>query len=299
MIISASRRTDIPSHYSEWFLSRMKAGFVLVRNPRNFHQISRIDLLPNVVDGIVFWTKNPLPLLDRLDELKDIMFVFQFTLTAYGQDIEPNLPAKEKFILPAFQRLSDMIGPDRVIWRYDPIFFNEKYSLAYHLDIFDKIAYALRDCTRKVTISFIDTSYREAKRNLPGMQMAASNPEDRTPNTAYRLLAEIAHSHGLEIDQCAGTANLEQFGIAQARCIDDRLFAKLLGRPIHLDKDKYQRRQCACRTSVDIGMYNTCPNGCLYCYANYNHSLVAGNHAGHNPLSPLLSGEQPPCDTES
>ncbi|NLY29527.1 MAG: DUF1848 domain-containing protein, partial [Firmicutes bacterium] len=138
MIISVSRRTDIPNYYSEWFLNRTKEGFVLVRNPVNFRQISRIRLAPDVVDGIVFWTKNPAPIISRLPELDEYMYYFQFTLTPYGKDIEPNIPEKSR-VLAVFKRLSEMIGPDRVIWRYDPILINEKYTVAYHLDAFGRM----------------------------------------------------------------------------------------------------------------------------------------------------------------
>lgn len=110
MIISASRRTDIPTYYSEWFLNRIKEGYVCVRNPMNIHQISRIDLSPDVVDGIVFWTKNPIPMIDRLSELENYVYYFQFTLNAYGKDIEHNVPSKNDFIIPAFQKLSSLIG---------------------------------------------------------------------------------------------------------------------------------------------------------------------------------------------
>ena len=129
MIISASRRTDIPTYYSEWFFNRIKEGYVLVRNPMNAHQISKISLNPDVVDGIVFWTKNPSPMLDKLNLLKDYMYYFQFTLNAYGQDIESGVPIKNSVIVPSFQKLSELIGPDRIIWRYDPIFLNKKYTV--------------------------------------------------------------------------------------------------------------------------------------------------------------------------
>jgi hypothetical protein len=143
MIISASRRTDIPSYYSEWFFNRLKEGFVLVRNPMNIHQISRINLSPNVIDGIVFWTKNPVPMLEKLAELRNYIYYFQFTITGYGSDIECNLPDKNKIILPAFKKISEIIGADRIIWRYDPIFFNPKYTFDYHIRAFGKIAETL------------------------------------------------------------------------------------------------------------------------------------------------------------
>lgn len=122
MILSVSRRTDIPNYYSEWFLNRIREGFLYVRNPMNPRQISRIDLSPETTDCIVFWTKNPAPMLDRLEELKDYAYYFQFTLTGYGRDVEPNLPDKRKVLIPVFRALSEKIGKEKVIWRYDPIF---------------------------------------------------------------------------------------------------------------------------------------------------------------------------------
>jgi hypothetical protein len=289
MIISASRRTDIPSYFSDWFYNRIQDGFVLVRNPMNFHQLSKISLAPDVVDAIVFWTKNPLPMLDKLNTLNDYAYYFQFTVTPYGQDIEPNLPSKNDAIVPAFKRLSDAIGAERVIWRYDPILINDKYTLEYHIHAFDKIAEALHGYTEKVTISFIDVDYRGVKSNIQNLALRDFSPEAQIELGSQ--LAKIAHSHGLAIDTCAEQIELGQYGIEHARCIDDRLLARLLGCRLKIEKDKNQRQECACVTSIDIGMYNTCLNGCRYCYANYSPKVLAGNFARHNPLSPLLSGE--------
>lgn len=143
MIVSASRRTDIPTFYSEWFYNRIKEGFLYVRNPMNAHQISRIDLSPDVVDCIVFWTKNPIPMLPRLDELAAYKYYFQFTLTGYGRDMEANLPDKKEKLIPAFKQLAEKIGKKRIIWRYDPIVFTKKYSPEYHIKAFTQIAEAL------------------------------------------------------------------------------------------------------------------------------------------------------------
>ncbi len=145
MILSVSRRTDVPDCYSEWFVNRIKEGFLYVRNPMNAHQVSRISLAPDIVDCIVLWTKNPGNMLDKLEFLKDYMYYFQFTLTGYGKDIEPNLPDKQEVLLDTFKRLSDKIGRERVIWRYDPILLNERYTEEHHLDIFGKLAGSLAD----------------------------------------------------------------------------------------------------------------------------------------------------------
>ncbi|MDR1604386.1 MAG: DUF1848 domain-containing protein [Gracilibacteraceae bacterium] len=289
MIISASRRTDIPSYYSDWFYNRIKEGFVLVRNPMNIHQVSRVNLAPEVVDGIVFWTKNPLPMLDRLNELKDYTFYFQFTLTSYGKDIEQNLPSQNDVIIPAFKRLSDMVGADRVIWRYDPILISTKYPLEYHVKAFEKIAKELCNYTRKVIISFIDEDYRGVKNNIKELALTDFLPTKQVELSSQ--LAEIARSYGLAIDTCAEKIDLQQYGIGHARCIDDRLIAKSLNCRLNIEKDKTQRLECGCVASIDIGMYNTCKNGCRYCYANFSQNTVDGNFAKHNPNSPLISGE--------
>ena len=289
MIISASRRTDIPTFYSDWFFNRIKEGFVLVRNPMNFRQISRIKLTPDVVDGIVLWTKNPTPMIERLDELKNYMYYFQFTITSYGKDIEPNIPQKNTDVLATFKQTSEIVGTDRIIWRYDPILLNEKYNVDYHIRAFRKIAGELCNHTKKVTISFIDTDYKGLKSNIDALNLTAFSLE--TQKELASTLADVAHEYGLSIDTCAEKMDLREYGIEQARCIDDRLLSKLLSSSLDVEKDKNQRLECGCISSIDIGMYNTCENGCLYCYANYSKGAVAGNRAKHNPLSPLLFGE--------
>lgn len=166
MILSVSRRTDIPNYYSEWFYNRIKEGFLYVRNPMNAHQISEIKITPDVVDCIVFWTKNPLPMMKRLNEIKDYNYYFQFTLTGYGNDVEVNLPNKKTEMIPVFQELSEKIGKQKVIWRYDPIFFSDRYTKEYHLKAFKSIAEALSGYTEKCVISFVDICIRRVGKQL-------------------------------------------------------------------------------------------------------------------------------------
>ena len=249
MIISASRRTDIPTYYSKWFFNRLKEGYVLVRNPMNAHQISKIPLNPDVVDGIVFWTKNPIPMLEKLDMLRDYMYYFQFTLNSYAQDVETHIPSKQSHVIPAFKKLSDLIGPNRVIWRYDPILLNDTYTPEYHIRYFERIAKELSSYTKKCTISFIDF-YRNTTRNVSGLSLH-DFPQEIQRNLAKELAA-IAHSYGLMIDTCAEGIELQEYGIEHARCIDDRLLSKLLGCPLEVGKDKSQRLECGCIESLDI-----------------------------------------------
>lgn len=293
MIISASRRTDIPSYYFPWFLNRVKAGYACARNPMNPHQVSRVSLTPEVVDGIVFWTKNPAPMLPRLDELRDYMYIFQFTITGYDRDVERNLPGKRESIIPTFQRLSDQIGPDRVIWRYDPILIGGRYTESYHLRAFEKLAGLLSPYTQKCTISFLDM-YASTKRNLAGLAPGAVSPEQQI--RLAKGIGEIARSFGLTVDACAEEGDLTPYGIRRGSCIDGRLFERLLGRGLEIRKDRNQRGACGCMESVDVGAYHTCRNGCLYCYANHSERLVEGNWGRHNPESALLVGELGPED---
>ena len=232
-------------------------------------------------------------MLNQLDVLRDYMYYFQFTLNSYAQDVETHVPSKQKHIIPAFKKLSDMIGPDRVIWRYDPIFLSDTYTPEYHIRYFERIAKELSPYTKKCTISFIDF-YRNTSKNVSGLSLH-NFPEEAQKNLAKELSA-IAHSYGLLIDTCAEGIELQKYGIEHARCIDDRLLSKLLGCPLDVGKDKSQRLECGCIESIDIGAYNTCRNGCKYCYANYSEKTVCSNFAKHIPNSPLLFGEVGPDD---
>lgn len=288
MILSASRRTDIPNYYAEWFMGRIREGFCYVRNPMNPHQVSRIDLSPQVVDCIVFWTKNPAGIMKYLEELQDYTYYFQFTLTGYGRDIEPNLPDKRRELIPTFQELSKRVGKERVIWRYDPIFLNEKYTADYHLKAFGEIANRLAGYTERVVVSFVDM-YAKIRRNA-----AAYSIRETTESDMLRLakgMARIAADHHLLIESCAEQIDLGELGIRHGSCIDRALIEKLLGRRLVGGKDKNQRKACGCFESVEVGTYNTCLNGCKYCYANFSDEKVEENVKRYRVDSPLLCGE--------
>ena len=293
MIISASRRTDIPTYYSEWFINRIRDGYLYVRNPMNIHQISKITLSPNVIDGIVFWTKNPIPMMQYLDELNNYAYYFQFTVNAYGKDVEVNVPNKNDVIIPAFRELSNRIGRDRVIWRYDPILLTEKYTIDYHVNYFNELAKRLSGYTHKCVISFVDL-YRNTQAHLKELNILPLG-EKEMYELAERLV-EIANKNDLIVESCAEKINLEQFGIQHGQCIDCQLFEKILNCKINILKDKNQRLECGCMESIDIGAYNTCKNGCVYCYANFSKTTVIKNMGAHNPSSPLIYGEVMPDD---
>ncbi|MDR2446499.1 MAG: DUF1848 domain-containing protein [Treponema sp.] len=287
MIISASRRTDIPAYYSDWLLARIKERYVYVRNPMNIHQISKINLEPDVVDCIVFWSKNPKPMLDKLKFIKEYPYYFQFTLNPYGGDIETRLPYKDE-TLETFMRLSDTIGPQKVIWRYDPVLLNETYTISYHSDKFYEFAGKLKGYTEKVTFSFIDF-YKKIAENIKLAGICEITNEEK--HTIADNFSRAAKECNLFIDACAEDVDLSKYNIARAGCIDDRLVAKIIGRNFIAQKDKSQRLECRCVKSVDIGEYNSCPNGCVYCYANYSQNSVKNNFSNRDISSPLLIGK--------
>ena len=287
MIISASRRTDIPSYYSDWFLGRLEAGFVCTRNPMNPKQVSRVSLDPDVVDGIVFWTKNPAPMLNRLPELEGYPYYFQVTMTSYGPDLEPGVPGKNDVVIPAFQRLSREIGPERVIWRYDPVLLSPKYTIEYHARWFEAMARKLAGYTDRCVLSFLD-DYRHLGKVSQKLGFRA--PDRREMRELAEKFAETAQRYGLTLQTCAEAIDLSEFGITHGRCIDSALFERITGQPFDRRKDPNQRSECGCMTAVDIGLYDTCPNGCRYCYANHDRKTVEENMAKHDPDSPFLIG---------
>ena len=293
MIISASRRTDIPTYYSEWFFNRLREGDVLVRNPMNARQISRISLSPEAVDGIVFWTKNPVPMMSRLGELEPYLYYFQFTLTAYGRDVEPNLPGKNGVLIPAFQELSRMAGRERVVWRYDPIFLSDRYTVEYHCRYFRVLAAKLGEYTEKCTVSFLDF-YRSTARNMRSLhirEMTAAQQREM-----MERFSEIAGEYGLYIDTCSEAISLEDLGISHASCVDRERLERIGGYRLKAGRDRNQREECGCAASVDIGAYDTCGNGCLYCYATDSPPRAAERVRAHRPDSPILFGTVGPED---
>lgn len=217
MILSVSRRTDIPNYYSDWFINRIKEGFLYVRNPMNQHQISRILLSPDVVDCIVFWTKNPANMMEKLKYLHNYAYYFQFTLTGYGKDVEPNLPNKRGELIPIFKRLSEKIGKEKVIWRYDPILISRRYTMNYHLKAFEEIAGNLADYTEKVVISFIDL-YSKTQRNTRELDIRRMTNEEIMGMAGQ--MAQIASKYHLTIESCAEQINLQEVGIRHGSCID-------------------------------------------------------------------------------
>ena len=286
MILSVSRRTDIPSFYGEWFLNRLQEGFVCVRNPFNYHQVSKIILDPSNVDCIVFWTKDARPFMDKLDAVDKLgyKYYFQYTVTPYDTEIETNV-ADKNIILDNFKRLSDKIGAKKVIWRYDPILYSKNIGLAYHVENFEKLSSIFKGFTHSVIISFLDDYSKVGKRTGNIQEL---NFEQMIE--VSKAFAEIAKSKGLTIKTCAEElANTSN--IAKASCIDKNLIEDIIGLRLNVQKDKNQRHECLCFESIDIGAYDTCKHFCNYCYANGSEKKIISKCIKHNPNSPLLIGE--------
>ncbi len=289
MIISATRRTDIPSFYGEWFVNRLKEGHVLIQNPYNNNRYSKAYLTPNDVDIIVFWTKNPIPFLKHLPTIDDMgySYYFEFTLTPYGKETERFLPDKE-VLLDTFMNLADKIGRHRMVWRYDPIIIDETYTINYHSERFSYMANRLKYSTERCVISFVD-SYKNVMSRMgkdPSYLMTEHNIE-----RIAEVFSGIAEKNGLDIYTCAEKFDLDKHGIKHGACIDKGIIQKVLGFDITDSRDKNQRPECLCLESIDIGTYNCCSNGCNYCYALQNEKVALANMGRHSPLSPVLIGD--------
>ena len=283
MIISASRRTDIPAFYSEWFMNRLKEGYALIPNPRNTDRLGRVELSPENVDCIVFWTKNPIPMFDKLEALEKMgyKYYFQFTLTPYDKSIESNLPSKSELI-QAFSRLSKKTSAERVVWRYDPIIIDEKHSVAWQIEKFSEMAEQLKAYTKRCIISFVDPykSIGDTFRSLTINEMTAVASE----------FSSVAKKYNVALFTCAEAIDLSQYGISHASCIDKNLIERIIGSTINAKSDANQRAACRCIESVDIGAYDTCPNGCTYCYATSTQKTVLRRAHAHDSNAPMITG---------
>ncbi|MGN1148253.1 MAG: DUF1848 domain-containing protein [Lachnospiraceae bacterium] len=285
MIISASMRTDIPACYSEWFYNRLREGYVCVRNPYYPEQIVKYRLHPDVVDSIVFCTKNPAPMLTGLSELKPFHPYFFVTITPYSKEIEPGVPPYREVIQNTLE-LAETLGKGSVAWRYDPIFLTGDYTVERHLEAFAEMAGLLQGKVDTCIISFLDL-YEKTKRNFP----EAAEVTVAQQKSLAEGLGQIGKKYGFSMKACAEKTDLTSYGIASEGCFTQRELEQVLGTTIKEKKEKPERPYCRCLPRNDIGVYNTCMNGCLYCYANYDQSIVRENFLRHNPASPLLTGE--------
>ncbi|MEW5771963.1 MAG: DUF1848 domain-containing protein [Thermodesulfobacteriota bacterium] len=291
MIISASRRTDIPGFYARWFMNRVRAGSCLVGNPFNPAQVSRVSLRPEDVDCVVFWTRHGRPLLPHLAELeaRGLRPVFLYSILGYPREIDPGCPPLPRS-LDSFSRLADRLGPDRLTWRYDPIVLSGATGLDWHRRRFERIARALRGATRRVAASFV-LPYRKTRSRLEALEKKGIRVRDWTREDAAALLPDLAAAsadNGMELRACGHEEDFSGFGVGRARCIDPAWLGAALGLALPEGKDPCQRPACGCAPSRDIGAYDTCGFGCAYCYATSSPARARANRRAHDPAAPAL-----------
>lgn len=291
MIISASRRTDIPAFYSEWFINQIKNGVFIRKNPYNGQLITN-EFKPEDIQCIVFWTRNPRPMLkhgylDYLDEL-GIPYYFQYTITGYPKAIEKHVKHPLNTI-DTFNELAERIGGEKVIWRFDPILLSQYTPVEELLRLHGKIASMIHSDTQQNVISFLD-DYQKTGRNL---KLAGIESRDilAYPDELHELLtgiSETANKHHLHLSTCAENIDLEKYGIAKGKCIDGDFIKNVLGVKVSKAKDQGQRKECGCVKSIDVGLYDTCVHGCHYCYATQSQSDATQHFKNHDPNNPLI-----------
>jgi hypothetical protein len=301
MIISASRRTDIPAFYSEWFMNRIREGYCTVPNPFNRNQVSKVELDPQKVDVIVFWTRNPRPLFRYLAELdqRGYRYYFQYTVINNPRAIDPKSPGLNASI-ETFRELADCIGPQRVIWRYDPIVLSEATPPQFHSIVHAQIAEALAGATRRNVVSIVDI-YKKAQKRLRDLrqqgvvvEQISQSAMPQAVGAMLEQLAATAATYGLEIFSCAEDLDLRPYGIQPGKCIDDEYIHRTFGLDLRLKKDPGQRDACGCVASKDIGMYDTCLYGCQYCYATSSFEAAKRHYERHTiGASSLIEQKSP------
>jgi hypothetical protein len=308
MIISASRRTDIPAFYSEWFMNRIRAGFCTVANPVRKNQVSHISLKPEDVDVIVFWTRNAAPFIKHLRELDErgYRYYFQYTIMDNPRALDPSCPATEESLKTA-RALADRIGMEKIIWRYDPIVFANQLDADFHRKTYERIAGAMRGHTQCSVISILDI-YRKIEKRLAALAEEgfevlrcdaaeqklsppgghSAYPDESTVDDLMRSIAGTAKENGMEVFSCAEERDFSSYDILPGKCVDDTYICRVFGLKVSSAKDPSQRDACGCVTSRDIGAYDTCLFGCRYCYATNSFERAKANHDAHDPASESL-----------
>jgi DNA repair photolyase len=285
MILNTGLRTDIPGFFSEWFYNRIDEGFVYVRNPYAKNQIYSYKLDPALIDCIIFCTKNPKPMFENLEKIDKFNQYWHITITPYEKEIEPNVPPVDE-VLESFKYLSKRLGKENVTLRYDPIFINEKYTLEKHIESFEYMINSLSGYTTEAIISFIDL-YEKTKRNFP--QAREVTKDERLK--IGKEFARIGNENNIRIKTCVEGTELDKFGIDSSGCMTKEVIERAINKNLNIPKQKARNGECYCLLNNDIGEYNTCNHGCLYCYANSNKKLVKRNLKLHDPKSPILIGK--------
>ena len=282
MILNVSGRTDIVAFYTEWFMNRLKEGYVDVRNPFNKHLVSRIFF--SDVDAILFCTKNPLPIIEHLKSINKPI-IFHVTLTPYKKNIEPNVPDKIE-VIEAIKKISEIIGSDNIYIRYDPIFLSDEYNLEYHKKAFARMTSLLEGYVHHIIISFID-DYKNVRKNMNVLKYRDFTAKD------YKEIGEffsaLAKKYHMTVQTCFEDETLVEYGFVKGECLSLEMSYHLTGKKYPKWKARKEGK-CACVQMADIGDYNCCKHFCKYCYANYDEKRVNENFSNHDDNSSLLIG---------
>ena len=285
MIISTGIRTDIVNHYSDWLLERFRDGFVYTRNPLFPNRVTRYELHPDKVDAVLFCSKNYEPILSRLTEITShYRTFFHYTITAYGNDIEPNIPPADDRVR-TLRKLSRLVGRDRLMWRFDPVFFTDSYPPERILETFDRLAEQISDYVCGCSFGFVEAFFTLRTR-LPDLLPL----DNEIKHDFARRLSSIAARHSLPLQTCGSNNTYEEYGIKKSGCYTLDMIGKANGCAFRSVRHLGNRRGCLCITSRDIGWYDSCPNLCRYCNANHSVAEVRENIKKHDPHSPLLIG---------
>ncbi len=286
-IISASRRTDIPAFYMSWLMNRLRTGYVCYPNPFS-GEVYTVSLRPEEVHSIVFWSKGYKPLLSHLDELKErgYYFYFHYTITGAPRVLEPHVPDWQRSV-QVFQELAKRTSPRYVQWRFDPILFTEELGTKFYIERFRDIATALSGATQRCYFSFA-VFYGKVERQLQRTGIYFHDPAMEEKQALIEAMADIAAPCGITLYACCQDA-LVTGRVQKARCVDGDLLAELFPDRPRISQLRPTREQCGCVASRDIGMYDTCPYGCLYCYANQSRKVALARFRAHNTEKEMLS----------
>ncbi len=285
MLINISGRTDIVNHYSDWMFKRFEEGYVFSRNSLFPNSVRRYELTPDKVDCVIFGSKNFAPVLERIHEITEKFHTyFYYTITAYGKDVEPGVPDID-ISMETFLKLSQIVGRQRVAWRYDPILLTKKYTIETHFKTFERISECLAGQFDRCIFSFVEM-YKKHEVNFPELIPLTETEKD----VLAEGIGKIAAKYGFILQTCGPEENYAKYGIDTSGCVTLDILGQANNLKFRQLKHKGFRKGCHCMESRDMGAPNSCPNGCKYCYANKNAELPRENFKLHDPDSPLLIG---------
>ena len=285
MIINAGGRTDTVQYFTPWLLKRFAEGYVYSRNPLFQNKVTRYELTPDKVDCVQFCSKNYEPILDHLQPIiSRFPTYFHYTITAYGKDVEPGVPTIEKSV-ETLKKLSAIVGRQRLAWRYDPVLLTDNYTIDRHLETFERMAKELTPYVDRCIFSFVEM-YKKVEVNMP--ELIPLSVEDM--DILARGFGEIAAKYGLYMQTCGNNGDYSRFGIHSSGCMTLDMIGQANDIEFRKLKHKGMRQGCGCIETRDIGAYDTCLNGCKYCYANKWPQKAVENYKDHDSDSPLLLG---------